>query len=239
MTGWFTARGLTAGYGEAPVIQDVDLDIGMGEVVSVVGANGAGKTTLVNTLCGLLPTKSGSVQLAGRDLSAEPAHERVTAGLVPVLESRRLFPELTVEDTLRLGLTYGRKRLRRGGEQRFTHEDVVRLFPVLADLRRAAVGVLSGGQQQMVALAKALLLQPAVLVLDEMSTGLAPRLLEEILEVLTELKGSGMSMLVIEQSVGVAAEISDRGYVLDLGHVVASGDWSELHEDELAKAYLG
>jgi ABC-type branched-subunit amino acid transport system ATPase component len=227
--------GLTSGYGGAPVLHGIDMEIAEGEVVAVVGANGAGKSTLVATLSGLLPASSGTVALGGHRLDGLPAHRRVHAGLVPVLEGRHLFAELSVADTLRLAHAIGSRR----EKQVFGRTAVANLFPILEQKADVPVGVLSGGQQQMVAIAKALLLQPELLVLDEMSTGLAPILVEEILEVLSLLQGQGMSMLIIEQSVGVAAEISDRAYVLDLGRVVKEGPWDRLGADDVAATYLG
>lgn len=231
---------LRAGYGPVGVLRDVSVSLAQGEVVAVVGANGAGKTTLVKAICGLLPATAGRIVLGGVDITRLPAHRRARRGIATVLEGRHLFGELTVHHTLRLAAAYGRKEQRPAGSVAFTLEDVHRLFPALVEHEQAAVGVLSGGQQQMVAIAKALLLQPTVLVLDEPSTGLAPRLVEEILLVLEQLKSQGMSILLIEQSVGVAADVSERAYVMELGRVVHEGDWPTLLKDDaVARAYLG
>jgi ABC-type branched-subunit amino acid transport system ATPase component len=231
--------GLAAGYGGLQVLRDVGLRIGDGEVVGLVGANGAGKTTLVRALCGLLDPTAGRIVKDGVDVTALPAHRRVRTGIGVVLENRRLWGELTVRENLRLAEVNGR----RGGAARFGIDAVKKLFPIVASRYDSAVELLSGGEQQMVAIARALLMQPDLLVMDEPSTGLAPKVVKEILAVLADLRTRGVSLLLVEQNVPLVAGIADRGYVMSLGRIVqtvGAGEWARVANDEaLVKAYLG
>ena len=232
---------LTAGYGALTVLHDVSLTVGDGEAVSLVGANGAGKTTLVRTICGLLRPRAGRVVKSGSDVTAVAPHHFVRHGLAVVLENRRLFGELTVRENLALAETAGRQA--RGTALRFGRDEVYDLFPVIRERLDSAVELLSGGQQQMVAIARALLLQPDLLIMDEPSTGLAPKVVKDILLVIKDLRARGMALLLVEQSVGIAAEVTDRAYVMALGrivHEIAPGEWQSFLQDErLVKAYLG
>lgn len=236
----FDVTAVTAGYGALTVLHDVSIQVGDGEAVALVGANGAGKTTLVRTVCGLLRARAGRIAKDGVDITARPAHELAGHGLAVVLENRRLFGELSVRENLLLAEAAG-KRTRR--PMRFTREEVVALFPVVQERMDAAVELLSGGQQQMVAIARALLLQPDLLIMDEPSTGLAPKVVRDILLVIKALRERGMGLLLIEQNVGIASEITDRAYVMSLGsivHEVKAGEWQAFLGDErLTKAYLG
>lgn len=236
-----STRQLTAGYGAVPVLFDIDIDVGEGESVAIIGANGAGKSTLIRTICGLLPTIRGSVEKDGRPIEALPAYRRAELGIAVVLEGRHLFGELSLESNLRIAQSQGKKR--RAARFDFEFEDVLSLFPFMRGRLDAPVGVLSGGEQQMVAIGRALLLKPDLLILDEPSTGLAPKVVREIVEVIQTLRRRGMSILLIEQHVGVAAECSDRAYVLALGRIVdrlSQDRWRQQATTEyLARAYLG
>lgn len=230
---------LDAGYDGLAVLREVSLHVGEGEVVGLVGANGAGKTTLVRAICGLLPPTAGRIAMEGRDITALPAHRRVYEGIAVVLENRRLWGELTVRENLRLAEVNGRRR----GPSRFTLEQLTELFPVIGTRHSSRVELLSGGEQQMVAIARALLMQPDLLVMDEPSTGLAPKIVKEILAVLGGLRQRGVSLLLVEQNVSLVAGIADRGYAMALGrvvHQIGRGEWGSLRSDEaLARAYLG
>lgn len=232
---------VSAGYGALVVLRDVSLRVDEGEAVALVGANGAGKTTLVRAICGLLQPREGKVVKNGIDITATPPHQRAGHGLAVVLENRRLFGELSVRENLVLAETVGRRV--RSGHRRFTWEEVTALFPVVRERLDSAVELLSGGQQQMVAIARALLLQPDLLIMDEPSTGLAPKVVKDILVVIKALRERGMALLLVEQNVGIASEITDRAYVMALGrivHEIAPGEWSSFLQDErLTKAYLG
>ena len=232
---------LSAGYGALTVLHDVSRRVEDGEAVALVGANGAGKTTLVRTVCGLLRARAGRIVKNGADITAAPAHDLARHGLAVVLENRHLFGELTVRENLRLAETAGRRA--RGGERRFSFDEVTTLFPVVQERMESYVELLSGGQQQMVAIARALLLQPDLLIMDEPSTGLAPKVVKDILLVIKALRDRGMGLLLIEQNVGIASEITDRAYVMAVGnivHEIGRGEWQAFLQDErLVKAYLG
>lgn len=232
-------EGLQAGYG-VPVLHRVNLSIGQGEAVAIVGANGAGKTTLVRCLAGLVPPMAGIVRMDGVDITSVPGHKRTEHGIAMVLEGRNLFTEMSIMDNLRLAEHAGRRV--RHESARFTMDEVLGLFDVVRERANSRVGLLSGGQQQMVAIARALLLQPRLLVMDELTTGLAPKIVKEILAILNKLRERGMSILLVEQSVAIASEMTDRAYVLSVGrviHEVQPGGWREMLADKaLVKAYL-
>jgi ABC-type branched-subunit amino acid transport system ATPase component len=234
-------QSLVAGYGALTVLHDVSLSVGDREAVAIVGANGAGKSTLVRAICGLLHAQSGRIVKDGADISRTPAHDLVQHRIAVVLENRRLFGELTVRENLLLAGKAGR----RGRHRRVVFEwrDIYTLFPMIEERLATPVNLLSGGQQQMVAIARALLLQPDLLIMDEPSTGLAPKVVKDILHVIKDLRGRGIALLLVEQNVGIAADITDRAYVLTLGriaHEIKIGDWGTfLADDRLVKAYLG
>lgn len=232
---------ISAGYGALTVLRDVSLKVGDGDAVALVGANGAGKTTLVRTVCGLLRARGGRIVKNGTDITATPAHDLAQHGLAVVLENRRLFGVLSVRENLILAETVGRKA--RGADMRFSWDEVTALFPVVKERLASPVELLSGGQQQMVAIARALLLQPDLLIMDEPSTGLAPKVVKDILLVIKALRERGMGLLLIEQNVGIASEITDRAYVMSVGSIVyeiGPGEWQSFLTDErLVKAYLG
>ncbi|NDZ17523.1 ABC transporter ATP-binding protein [Variovorax sp. WS11] len=233
-------KGLKAGYGGIPVLHGVDLEIAAGEAVAVVGANGAGKTALVRSISGLMKAIDGRVLKDGQDITGVPGHRRLEHGIAVVLENRNLFTELSVMDNLRLAQSAGRRA--RHDKARFTLDEVCALFPLVGERRNARVELLSGGQQQMVAIARALLLQPDLLIMDELTTGLAPKIVKEILVVLNQLRERGLSILLVEQSIAIAAEMTERAYVLSVGrviHEVRRGEWPAMLADKtLVKAYL-
>lgn len=234
-----TIKGIRAGYG-VPVLHDIHMSIGSGEAVAIVGANGAGKTTLVRCLAGLVTPMAGTMEMDGVDITAVPGHKRPEHGIAMVLEGRNLFTEMTIMDNLRLAEHAGRRV--RHDSTRFTLDEVLALFDVVRERAHSRVGLLSGGQQQMVAIARALLLQPKLLVMDELTTGLAPKIVKEILAILNKLRARGMSILLVEQSVAIASEMTERAYVLSVGrviHEVPQGGWPQmLSNKDLVKAYL-
>jgi ABC-type branched-subunit amino acid transport system ATPase component len=229
---------LEAGYGPIQVLHGVSLQVGAGEVVALIGANGAGKTTALLTISGLLRARAGSILFDGREIAGLPPHVIARRGLVQVPEGRQLFAGMTVLENLRMG-AYAR----RGDAEARRLREVFDLFPMLGEHRAQTVGSLSGGQQQMVAIARALLLQPDLLIMDEPSTGLAPKVVKDILLVIKALRDRGMGLLLIEQNVGIASEITDRAYVMAVGnivHEIGRGEWQAFLQDErLVKAYLG
>lgn len=228
-------RGLTAGFGAGPVLFDVDLDFRSGELVALIGANGAGKSTLLGVLSGLLPATRGRVTFEGRDLTNERPERVVAAGLVLVPQGRRLFASLSVEKNLRLGAY-----LRRDGQVEADLIRVLGYFPALADKLRRDAGTLSGGEQQMVAIGRGLMARPRLLMIDEPSLGLAPKVVDRVIEVARAINRDGTSILLVEQDVLVALEAADRGYVLENGRIVLSGPAPELQRNpEVRRAYLG
>ena len=228
-------RGLTAGYGAGPVLFGVDLEVGRGELVALIGANGAGKSTLLGVLSGLVPSISGSVRLAGHDITRAHPDAVVAAGLAHVPQGRRLFANLSVEKNLLLGAY-----LRRGPEVRQDVDRVLAYFPPLKDLLSRAAGTLSGGEQQMVAIGRGLMARPKLLMIDEPSLGLAPKVVERVVEVAAEINRDGTAMLLVEQDVAVALEAASRAYVMENGLIAVSGPARELERDPaVRKAYLG
>jgi len=220
-------------YSNLQVLWDVSLSVGEGEIVTLLGANGAGKTTLVQSLLGLIPKKGGTVLFQGNDITGLPAYEVVGKGLSLVPEKRELFPKMTVAENLELG---GYSRY---GEAR-DPEEIFALFPVLQERESQLAGTLSGGEQQMLAIARALMAKPLMLILDEPSLGLSPLLVGTVLKTVTKLNREGLSILLVEQNVETALEISDRGYILENGRVTREGDAIDLLTDEnVKKAYLG
>ena len=231
-------EGLRAGYGRLEVLHGVDLDVGTGELVAVIGANGAGKTTLLRAVSGLLRATGGSVRLGGTDVTGRSPEQLAASGLAHVPENRLVFPTLTVADNLLLG-AYTRRR-RPSSERDADRDRALALFPRLADRLGQAAGTLSGGEQQMLAIARGLMAHPRVLVLDEPSVGLAPRLVGEIFAALGVLRDDGLTLLLIEQNARAALAVADRGCVMDRGAVVLTGPPSELLDDARVQAtYLG
>lgn len=231
-------QNLTAGYGGIEVLRGIDLEASPGEVIAVLGVNGAGKSTLLNVIAGLHPASSGSVRAFGTDVTGDRADALVKAGLVLVPEGRELFPPLTVLENLQAALI--RLRVRSKEETASRIEQVYEFFPVLADRRSHLAGTLSGGEQQMLAIARALMVQPQIMLLDEPSLGLNPLVIDQIYERLHEMAASGgPTIVLVEQHVERALGLASRGYVLDLGEVAASGSASELRGPAVRAVYMG
>jgi branched-chain amino acid transport system ATP-binding protein len=229
-----SVENLRSGYGRIEVLHGVSLDVAAGEIVTLVGANGAGKTTLLRTISGVQPVLSGRVYFDGRAIEHTLPHERVALGIAQVPEGRQLFAPLSVEDNLKLG-AWSRPAIEPSDLHR-----VYDLFPMLAELRHAIAGALSGGQQQLLAIGRALMAKPRLLLLDEPSMGLAPILVDQILNVLLQLKREGLTLLLVEQNAIAALGIADRGYVLETGRISASGVAADIKNDSRVRAaYLG
>jgi branched-chain amino acid transport system ATP-binding protein len=227
--------GLRAGYGAGEVLRGVDLAIAAGEIVALLGSNGAGKSTLINTISGLLAPRGGAVRFAGADIAGARSARIVALGLIQVPEGRRIFPNLSVRENLELG-SYRRARARRAGN----FEKVCAIFPRLKERLAQRAGTLSGGEQQMLALGRALMAEPRLLVLDEPSLGLSPRLVDEMFALVARLHAEGCTILLVEQNVMQSLAIADRAYVLEEGVVAMSGPASALLDNAaLKRSYLG
>ena len=227
-------RGVTAHYGPIEVLHGVEFDVKQGEVVVVLGANGAGKTTTLRAICQMVST-GGSIVLEGKELSGQKTSEIVRAGVAHVPQGRGTLNDLTVEDNMLAGAYVRRdKAIASDVERWYT------MFPRLKERRTQAAGSLSGGEQQMLAVVRALMSRPRLLLLDEPSLGLAPLIVQDIFRAFGELNKEGMTMLVVEQNANVALDLADRAYVLEAGETVLSGDANDLrHDDAVRKAYLG
>jgi len=229
-------KSVRAGYGNFQALFDISLEVRRGEAVGVIGPNGAGKTTLMRVISGLIRPTAGSIVMEGIDLLATPAHRIVEIGIAHVPESRRLFPRMTVEDNLKMGgfAPAARPKFR----QRL--DVVYELFPRLAERRRQLAGTMSGGEQQMCAIGRALMSDPKLLLLDEPSAGLAPVVVEHVFDLVTRIRGGGLTVLIVEQNVQQVLRIVDRAYLLKTGSIQAAGPAAELlHSDSLREAYLG
>ena len=229
-------RDLQVAYGAAQALWSVSLDVRPGELLCVVGPNGAGKTTLINTIAGMLRARGGRIALDGRDITQLPAHRFCEAGIALVPEGRRLFTGMSVQENLELGSYLPRAK----AERRETLAQVIELFPVIKEKLASPAGELSGGQQQMVAIARALMARPRLLLLDEPSLGLSPRIVHDMFAAIRRINAGGMSVLLVEQNVVMAMEVSQRAYVLEEGRVVAEGaPQALLARPEIQRAYLG
>lgn len=223
-------------YDHIHAIRGVELTVEQGEIVTLIGSNGAGKSTTLNTICGAVSARQGRILFEGKDISAMPVHERVKLGITQVPEGRRIFARLTVAENLQLG---GYTQASNAERERLQDEVFAR-FPRLKERRRQAAGTLSGGEQQMLAIGRALMAQPKLLLLDEPSMGLAPLLVAEIFKVIADLNAQGTTILLVEQNANAALSICHRGYLLQTGEVVLSGDSQALKEsDEVQRVYLG
>ena len=223
-------RGLSARYGSSTVLREVDLEVKPGEVVALLGPNGAGKTTLMRAAAGLVPASKGTVSLSGVDVTSRKAHQRAAAGLCLVPEGRGVFPSLTVRENLRLQGSPGQRKETLGR--------IVEAFPVLGERLGVAAGSLSGGQQQMIALGRCLVTNPSVVLLDEVSMGLAPLIIDQIFEALDRLARTGVALLLVEQYVSRALAMADSVYVLTRGKVSWHGAPSDISEEEIMRRYL-
>ncbi len=237
MTSILRVQSLYSGYGELPVLEDIHLEVGRGEIVSVVGANGAGKTTLLLTIGGHLRAHSGTVHFDGQDITRLPAHDAAAHGLVMVPEGGRLFPFMTVLENLELGAYHKQARARMAQ----TLDEVMGLFPILAERRGQLAGRLSGGERQMCAVARAMMALPKLLMLDEPSLGLAPIMVDKVFEMVQALvQSKGLSVLLVEQNVGNALRLCQRGCILDHGRILKTAAGEELLGDpDIQRTYMG
>jgi len=227
---------LNAGYGDLKVLYDLSLHVEKGEVVSLVGSNGAGKTTLLQIISGIVPINSGTITFEGRDLLKVPSHERVELGIAHIPQGRGIFGTLTVKENLIIGAYT--KRVRKNVEKNM--RIALDAFPILEERQDQMAGSLSGGQQQMLAIARALMMEPKILMLDEPSLGLAPILVEEVFNIISDVAKQGISILIVEQNLFQALGVADRGYVIETGRIVLEGTSEELLNNEMIKsAYLG
>ena len=227
---------LQVSYGLIRAIKGVSFEVNAGEIVSLIGANGAGKTTIMHALCNLIPKNAGNVQFDGQDITNIPAHKLVTMGIAQVPEGRRIFQELTVADNLRLG-AYTRFDK---AEIEATREEMYERFPILKERAKQIAGTLSGGEQQMLAMSRALMSRPKLLLLDEPSMGLSPLYVNTIFDMIRKVNELGTTVLLVEQNAKKALSIANRAYVLEIGRMTKTGTGEELlNDDSIQKAYLG
>ena len=231
-----TIENLEVFYGVINAIKGISFEVNEGEIIALIGANGAGKTTILNTITGLVPAKSGSIKFEDKDLLKTPAHKIVSMGIAHVPEGRRIFQQLTVFENLKLG-AYTRKDKKEIAD---TLELVYERFPRLKERRTQIAGTLSGGEQQMLAMDRALMSHPKIILMDEPSMGLSPLYVTEIFDIIRSVNESGTTVLLVEQNAKKALSIANRAYVLETGKIVLSGDAHELmNNDSVKKAYLG
>lgn len=229
-------EGIQVYYGAIHAIKGVDFEVKKGEIVTLIGANGAGKTTIMHTLSGIIKPQAGKIIFDGEDITATSAHTIVEQGMAHVPEGRRIFAQMTVKENLEMG-AYSRKDR---GDLEAEYDKVYERFPRLKERRKQLAGTMSGGEQQMLAIARALMSKPKLLLLDEPSMGLAPILIEEVFNIIKDINKSGTTILLVEQNANKALAIADRAYVLETGNVVLSGRGEHLlHNDAVRKAYLG
>ena len=227
---------VSAGYGSFRALFDVSLEVPQGEAVGVIGPNGAGKTTLMRVISGLVPLRGGAMTLEGRSVGGLPAHRMVEQGIAHVPENRRLFPRLTVEDNLRIGAFIPQERQRFGQQL----ERVYELFPRLRDRRDQLAGTLSGGEQQMCAIGRALMSRPKLLLMDEPSAGLAPLVVQQVFDLVHRIRAEGLTVLIVEQNVPQVLDVVDRAYLLEVGSIKLQGTSAELKgNDFISKSYMG
>jgi len=227
---------ISAGYGSFQVLFDVSLEVPRGEAVGVIGPNGAGKTTLMRVISGLVQRYTGAMKLEGRSIGGLPAHRMVEQGIAHVPENRRLFPRLTVEDNLRIGAYLPRARRQRAEQL----DRVYKLFPRLKDRREQLAGTLSGGEQQMCAIGRALMSDPKLLLMDEPSAGLAPLVVAQVFDLVHRIRAEGLTVLIVEQNVQQVLDVVDRAYLLEVGRIKLAGTSAELKgNDFIRKSYMG
>ncbi|MFZ3556816.1 MULTISPECIES: ABC transporter ATP-binding protein [unclassified Streptomyces] len=236
MTALLEVEDLKVAYGKIEAVKGISFSVEEGQVVTLIGTNGAGKTTTLRTLSGLLKPSAGKITFGGQPLASVPAHKIVAMGLAHSPEGRRIFPRLTIMENLQLGAF-----LRR--DQAAVEKDMQRayeLFPILGERRKQAAGTLSGGEQQMLAMGRALMSQPKLLMLDEPSMGLSPIMMQKIMATINELKAQGTTILLVEQNAQAALSLADQGHVMEVGSIVLSGTGENLlHDESVRKAYLG
>lgn len=231
-----TIKDLEVYYGVINAVKGISFEVNQGEIIALIGANGAGKTTILHTITGLIQAKSGSIEFEGKELTKTPAHKIVSLGMAHVPEGRRIFQQLTVYDNLKMG-AYTRKDKKEIAD---TLEMVYKRFPRLLERKNQIAGTLSGGEQQMLAMGRALMSHPSIILMDEPSMGLSPLYVSEIFEIIKEINKSGTTVLLVEQNAKKALSIANRAYVLETGKIVLSGDANELmNDDSVKKAYLG
>ena len=229
-------KGVDAGYGAFQALFGISMRVNAGEAVAVIGANGAGKTTLMRVISGMLPASAGTMTMEGTDLRSTPAHKIVELGIAHVPESRRLFPRLSVEDNLRLGAFIPSARVQFAERLDYVYE----LFPRLKERRGQLAGTMSGGEQQMCAIARALMSKPKLVLLDEPSMGLAPVIVQQVFELVRRIRSEGYTVLIVEQNVSQVLKVADRAYLLEVGRIERSGSAAELAaSDDIRKAYMG
>ncbi|MBM6924896.1 ABC transporter ATP-binding protein [Pseudoflavonifractor phocaeensis] len=235
MAALLEVKNINVYYGAIHAVKDISFEVNQGEIVTLIGANGAGKTTTLQTVSGLLRSRTGSIQLEGKPIQNVPAHKLVAHGLAQVPEGRRVFQQMTVEENLEMGaFTQANSTVAPNLERVFDQ------FPRLKERRRQIAGTLSGGEQQMLAMGRALMSNPKILMLDEPSMGLAPILVEQIFDIIKRLHQAGTTILLVEQNARMALSVADRGYVLETGRITLTGPGKELLADEaVKKAYLG
>ncbi len=235
-------KNLTAGYGRLKVLRNISLHVNQGEIVTLIGANGAGKTTLLSTVCGLLRASHGEIHLQGRDISRQSPERIVAAGCSLVPEGRQVFAPMTVRDNLLLGafVRYRKEKKAKNKRRSMDLKPVYQLFPVLKEREAQMAGTLSGGEQQMLAMGRALMARPALIMMDEPSTGLAPMIVKNIFSIIRRLKDEGNTVLLIEQNARAALKIADRGYVMENGKIIVQGPAEDLlANQDVQRAYLG
>ncbi len=231
-------RNLQAGYGKLKVLKNVSMHVDKGEIVTIIGANGAGKTTLLSTISGLLRAASGEIAFEGRDIRILAPQKIPALGCVMIPEGRQIFASLSVEENLILGGHVLKKKGNKVLQQQL--DEQYRLFPILRERRKQFAGTLSGGEQQMLAMGRALMSQPTLIMMDEPSTGLAPLIVKDIFNVIVKMRDEGQTVLLVEQNAKAALQVADRGYVLETGKVVLQGTSHDLLEDaDVKRAYLG
>jgi branched-chain amino acid transport system ATP-binding protein len=236
MTPMLSLSSASAGYGSFQALFGVSLDVARGEAVGVIGPNGAGKTTLMRVISGILPMQGGTMSIEGRDMSGLPAHRVVEQGIAHVPENRRLFPRLSVEENLRIGAFIPSARARFSEQL----DRVYQLFPRLKDRRSQLAGTMSGGEQQMCAIARALMSKPKVLLMDEPSAGLAPIVVQQVFELVHRIRAEGLTVLIVEQNVQQVLDVVDRAYLLEVGAIKLSGTAAELRDNSfIREAYMG
>jgi len=236
MTSMLTLAGIDAGYGSFQALFGISLQVNAGEAVGVIGPNGAGKTTLMRVISGLIRPRRGSIAMEGADLAATPAHRILGLGIAHVPENRRLFARMTVEENLRMGAFLPSARGKFRDRLTFVYE----LFPRLAERRNQVAGTMSGGEQQMCAIGRALMSEPRLLLLDEPSAGLAPVIVQQVFALVQRIRASGLTVLIVEQNVRQVLRVVDRAYLLEAGTIRASGSAAELLESEaIHHSYLG